>query len=111
MEIAQLNVRMDARTKREGDAVLARLGVSATEVIRALWGYLAEAQALPSFMRGREETPVQVTPASGAAGEGAGLALALAREQGLACDAATPSYDELRELAFEELVAEGVYRV
>ena len=110
MEVAQLNARIDAQIKREGDAALARMGVSATEAIRALWRYLAETQTVPSFMRRDEEQPADAAPAPSAAA-GAGLALALAQEQGLACALSNLSYDELRDLAFEELATEGVYRV
>ena len=45
MEVAQLNARLDANIKREGDATLARYGVSATEAIRALWTLLAKTKA------------------------------------------------------------------
>ena len=114
MEVAHLNARIDAQVKRKGDATLARFGVSATEAIRALWKSLAETETLPDFLR--EQDAMQGAQPSGAAvttdaAEGAGMALALARERGLACAASGESYDALRELAFEELVAEGVYRV
>ena len=111
MEIAQLNVRIDARVKREGDAALARLGISATEAIRALWNYLAETQTVPSFMRNEEAQRDEAKPTSSVADTGAGLALAMARDRGLASAPDDLSYDELRELAFEELAVEGVYRV
>ena len=111
MEVAQLNVRIDARVKREGDAVLARLGVSATEAIRALWAYLATAQALPVFMKAQDEAPPEMAQTSDIGERGAGLALALARNSGLAHGADQVSYDELRDLAFQELLDEGVYRV
>lgn len=112
MEVAQLNARIDLQVKREGDAALARAGVSATEAIRALWNYLAETGRLPNFMREQTEEPAAAVEASKAtADEGAGMALAMARAGGLATGLESLPYDELRALAFEEMVSEGVYRV
>lgn len=112
MELAQLNARLDVQVKREGDAVLARAGVSATEAIRALWSYLAKASKLPDFMSEQSEEPTDVvTPILTAADEGAGMALAMARERGLVASLGEPTYDDLRDLAFDEMVSEGVYRV
>jgi antitoxin component of RelBE/YafQ-DinJ toxin-antitoxin module len=112
MEVAQLNARIDLQVKREGDAALARAGVSATEAIRALWSYLAETGKLPSFMGEHDGEPVAVIPANAnVADEGAGMALSLARAHGLATSFESSTYEELRDLAFDEMVSEGVYRV
>ncbi|MDO4807258.1 MAG: type II toxin-antitoxin system RelB/DinJ family antitoxin [Coriobacteriales bacterium] len=119
MGVVQISARIDAQDKREGDATLARLGVSATDAIRALWSYLAQTQMLPSFMRGLEHEG-HVPSAEGQktsstvhsdSSRGAGLALTLARQEGLVVPSDDVSYGELRDLAFEELMAEGVYRV
>lgn len=40
--VAMLNVRMDRSTKEAGDAALANLGVSVSEITRALWQKLAQ---------------------------------------------------------------------
>lgn len=109
MEVAQLNARIDAQIKREGDATLARLGVSATEAIRALWTYLAKTQSLPGFMQETDTPPATAVPQHDMGGSGAGMALSLAREQGLSSDIGSIGYDELRDLAFQELLEEGVY--
>lgn len=107
MEVAQINARIDIGVKREGDAVLARLGVSATEAIRALWAYLAQAQALPAFMqKGQERQSLSTEFDADIVATGAGLALSMARDLGLSVDVEDVSYDELRRLAFEELVTE-----
>lgn len=112
MELAQLNARIDLQVKREGDAVLARVGVSATEAIRALWSYLAETGKLPEFMGEQQAEPAAApTLNETAADEGAGMALAMAQKRGLATSFESLSYDELRELAFDEMANEGVYRV
>lgn len=38
---SQLNVRMDAKLRAAGDAVLERVGVTPAEVVRALWAKIA----------------------------------------------------------------------
>ena len=48
--MAQINVRIDRSLKEAGDAVLAELGISPTQVVRDLWAKLAE----------RKESPQQV---------------------------------------------------
>lgn len=35
--VAQLNVRMEPELKASGDAVLDRMGISSTQIVRALW--------------------------------------------------------------------------
>lgn len=119
MPVAQINARIDAIVKREGDATLSRFGVGATEAIRALWDYLASAQTLPSYMmqdkrhvehpstlpRGGEGTG---RLSSEVAERGAGLAIRLASERGLVVSQQLDiPYEDLRELAFDELIAEG----
>ena len=49
----QLNTRIDPALKAGGDAVLSRNGVGPSDAIRALWKYLAEHQALPTFMQSK----------------------------------------------------------
>ena len=39
---SQLNVRMDSELRSAGDAVLERMGVTPTEVVRALWAKIAK---------------------------------------------------------------------
>lgn len=48
MEVTQMNVRMDRSVKRAGDAVLATLGCTPSQAVRALWGYLVSHAALPA---------------------------------------------------------------
>lgn len=43
--VQQLNVRLDARDKRDGEKVLSFVGSSATEVIRALFAKIARGAA------------------------------------------------------------------
>ena len=107
---AQLNTRIPKTLKNSGDVVLDALGLSATEVIRALWQYIASHQALPEALRDElsEERSSARSRRLEAARGGAGLALAVAREQcgsmadaeslsrALACDDARGGvYDEM----------------
>ena len=41
-QVAQINVRIDRKLKDEGDAVLAEAGLSPTQIVRDLWGKLAQ---------------------------------------------------------------------
>ena len=39
--LSQVNIRMDSRVKKEGDAVLAEEGTNPTQLVRALWQKIA----------------------------------------------------------------------
>lgn len=73
-ESTQLNTRIDARVKREGDAVFSRFGLTPSLVVRAVWSYAIDHQRPPEFM-----LPSQDEDGKGARiaalREGAGLAL------------------------------------
>lgn len=45
---AQMNVRMDRQLKEAGDAVLASLGMTPSQAVRALWEYLVVNGCMPS---------------------------------------------------------------
>lgn len=47
---SQLNARIDGALKKNGDEVFARYGLSASEVVRAVWSYAAEHRKPPAFM-------------------------------------------------------------
>ena len=108
MPTAQINARLSASLKQEGDRTLSRFGASATEAVRALWTYLGTERKLPDFMaRTTEESASEVADISQAV-QGAGLAVRLAQQNGLSVDGIQQtSYEDLRTLAFEELVEEG----
>ena len=42
MVTAQINVRLDARRKEAGDAALREVGISPSEIVRALWDKVAQ---------------------------------------------------------------------
>lgn len=104
MGAIQLNTRLDEDLKRAGDAVLAEHGVSGTEAIRSLWQYLARTQSLPDFIVSEQSA---LRPSLEQLEEGAGIALRIAREQGLHVDnMPSMTYDQLREAAYEEWLLE-----
>lgn len=78
----QLNTRIDAALKQSGDAVFARNGYSPSEVVRAVWRYAAEHQAVPSFMEERVsgEGAGSSSCAVARAADGVGLAVRVAAE-------------------------------
>lgn len=51
MATAMLNVRLDKNLKAEGDRVLAKQGVSATEAIRGLYRFIEQNDEVPDFCR------------------------------------------------------------
>lgn len=113
MEATQLNVRLDKSIKSAGDAVLRRQNVSAARIIRDLWRYMADHQEVPDFERFAQVSRdtradcAESKKATRAEVEGsAGLAVRLAREAGIRTDFDRLSYEELRELAFEEMLVE-----
>lgn len=81
----QMNTRIDLALKRQGDAVLKRHGISPSQAVRALWGYLAEKDDLPPFMRERrqKESEREQEQIDRLVDNGKGLALRLAIEAGL----------------------------
>lgn len=70
----QLNTRIDARVKREGDAVFARFGLTPSLVVRAVWGYAIDHQRPPEFMLPNQDEDGKNARIA-ALREGAGLAL------------------------------------
>ncbi len=51
MATAMLNVRLDKSLKAEGERVLARQGITATEAIRGLYRFLEQNDEAPDFCR------------------------------------------------------------
>ena len=108
MATAQLNVRIDANLKASGDAVLERNGVSAVQIIRATWQYLADHQRLPDYVKPGEKWSGDAEPSPESCA--AGMALRLAQEAGLRADLESMSFGELRETAYEEMLIEEAER-
>lgn len=79
---SQINIRMEPVLKEAGDSVLARLGVTPSEAVRALYEYLVSEQDLPDGLLPDRRSAVYDHWAQ----EGAGLAKKL-----LQCVAASPA--------------------
>ena len=108
MATSQLNVRIDAGLKAAGDAVLEKHGVSAVQIVRAAWQYMADHQRLPEYAIPDEKRTgdAEPSPESWAGG----MALRLAQEAGLRADLESMSFGELRETAYEEMLIEEAER-
>ena len=106
MPAAQLNTRIDAHLKEQGDAVLAAFDRTATDAVRSLWSHMAATKSLPPFME-TEESQENRRRSRELAASGAGMAVAMARDAGLSVNLQDLTFEELREAAFEEAIAEG----
>lgn len=108
MATAQLNVRIDEDLKAAGDAVLERYGVPAVQVIRDAWRYMAENQRIPEFGKRVPGARLQVDDVMRNQIENkAGMAFRLAREAGLRAELEAMTYEQLRESAYDEMLAEA----
>lgn len=76
-KIAQVNIRMDPALKASGDAVLGRLDLKASDVVRALYEYLVREQELPQGLVVKSSPDAEPHWAA----EGAGLAWKLLRSE------------------------------
>ena len=50
MTMTQMNTRIDAALKTRGDAVFSALGLSTSEVVRAVWSFAAEHGDAPAIV-------------------------------------------------------------
>lgn len=108
MPPVQMNIRMDSALKASGNAAIAKLGYTPSQVVRALWEFVSVQDALPGSLA----RILQGAPSSNAAhnqneldraSEGAGIISSFYEQVGIE----EPSegaldYDELRELAAAE---------
>ena len=109
MPVAQLNVRFDENLKAAGDAVLRRNGVPAVQVIRDMWKYMADHQAIPRFdmvNASASSSHEAKESAQHRIEEGAGMVSRYAKEAGIRADFESMTFEELREAAFEEMLLE-----
>ena len=103
MQAVQMNTRLDAGLKREGDSVLADLGFTPSQAVRALWRFVVD-------HRERPERILQVLSAgeTDATDEASVRVRALKRGRDLCAglepvfpDLVDASYKELRDAVFE----------
>ena len=101
-EAAQMNTRLGRSAKATGDAVLAQLGLSPSQAVRALWDYLDTHRDVPPFMKEssaygpdaeRQRKIVLIR-------DGAGLAIKVAQEQ---CDYTGSAENALNRKTWREL--------
>lgn len=106
MSAVQMNIRMDSALKASGNAVIAELGYTPSQVVRALWEFATVQGTLPPALTRllRDDRGVNATNgAHDRASEGAALVSSFYRQVGIEEPAGSPiDYDELRELAAAE---------
>lgn len=117
----QMNVRIDADLKKRGDRAFARVGYSPSAIVRALWGYADRHANDPEALRhmaqklsdeAESEAAASIDAQQAALEEGWALVDNFRRDHGLVCpipdddDERTAYYDQLREEAYWERLAE-----
>lgn len=60
MQEATINVRLPLDLKQRGDAVLRRTGLSASNLVRETYRYIAEAQQVPDYVSQDANGPEQL---------------------------------------------------
>lgn len=98
----QMNTRLGRTAKAEGDSVLAQLGYSPSQAVRALWDYLREHRDVPPFMKeaARDDALAEKERKLALVKGGGGLALSVARES---CGYTGPATDLLGVASWREL--------
>lgn len=107
MSAAQMNIRMDSALKASGNAVIAKLGYTPSQVVRALWEFATVQGTLPPalthLLRGDQAAGATDGDTPDRMSEGAAIVSTFYQEVGIEepVDGAV-DYDELRELAAAE---------
>lgn len=108
MAAAQMNIRMDASLKSSGNAAIAKLGFTPSQVVRALWEYIVVQGALPTALASSlrpagSEQAVSSGSDAGQSDEGAALVSTFYQTIGIEEPSnGVVDYDELRGLAAAE---------
>lgn len=61
MTTTQMNVRIDGDMKARGDAVFSALGLTPTDVVRAVWGFAAEHGEAPCIVASALQKPADAS--------------------------------------------------
>lgn len=107
MSAAQMNIRMDSALKASGNAVIAELGYTPSQVVRALWEFVTVQGTLPPalthLLRGDQTVGAVGNDAPDRASGGAAIVSTFYQKVGIEepVDGAV-DYDELRKLAAAE---------
>ena len=96
----QLNTRIDATLKQQGDAVFAREGLTSSEVVRAVWAYAATTQTVPECVRASKDAEREERLK--AIREGFGIARRMAEEMGVRLANTPIDYKALRDEFFDQ---------
>ena len=106
----QMNVRIDRQLKEAGDAVLAHLGMTPSQAVRALWEYLVVNGRMPS--KGGTAVPVSdgVEPrrTESRAVQGSHIVRDACLKYGIPVPELSGDYDDLYEEAMAERYPEWV---
>lgn len=107
MSAAQMNIRMDSALKASGNAVIAELGYTPSQVVRALWEFTTVQGTLPPalthLLRGDQAAGSLSEDAPGRESEGAAIISSFYQKVGIEEPVnGIVDYDELRELAAAE---------
>lgn len=101
----QMNIRISKALKQSGDAVLERNGYTPSSAVRALWLYLSEHGSLPSFMpKAKNATSKDERAAEIESNTGMAIRMLedLIGKERVSGQDDELSYEELRELAWED---------
>ena len=101
----QMNTRISKALKQSGDAVLERNGYTPSSAVRALWLYLSEHGSLPSFMpKAKNATSKDERVAEIESNTGMAIRMLedLIGKERVSGQDGELSYEELRELAWED---------
>lgn len=107
MEMTQMNTRIPVQLKAQGDEVLARSGKTASDVMRAIWQYMADHQRLPACLLESDLQDAQlIEQRMRRVAEGGDLVASFRRERGLPASPDARDYKLLREEMYESMLAE-----
>ena len=104
MEMTQLNTRIPLDLKRGGDEVLARFGRSASDVMRAVWGYMVEHQDLPACVTSASDSQAEVARKLAVVETSSNMVSLFFEQRGRAFPLEGLDYEALREGMYDDLL-------
>lgn len=111
MPVAQLNIRLDAALKQEGNAILSQRGQTPSQLVRAAWSYLVLHGTVPPSLEHLidqdtlDNPPVEQSPKQ-LCDAGAKLVAGFYEQAGIPQPRTSFDYEALREYAAEERLRE-----
>lgn len=100
----QLNTRIDPEIKRRGDAAFARAGLSSSEVVRAVWSYVAREQRVPQFLT--QQASCATEDLVQKICSGAGMVQREATAMGLSCDLSNADLESMQKNMYDQMADE-----